>query len=168
MEFPTIFPAIDSIGSEKRITRRLRKYWNYLREDRQFPEEKEINPSDLTDIWNNCFIVKADNSCKKEDYKYKYLGVNIIRAYGHDLTGLNVSSLAAPGAEALSEKYEQVLAFKRPVIDEGEINISKNKIVKYRQILLPFGDFGVHITAILGGMSYKIIEKKSRFSLFGK
>ena len=104
-----------------------------------------------------------------EDYKYKYLGTNIIKAYGEDLTGLNVNRMAAPEAGHLAEKYETVLALKRPVIDEGEITLSKIEVIKYRQILLPFGDDGINISSIFGGMSYKVEKgdaKKSFFSFF--
>lgn len=165
---PAIVDPSTLLGSEKRITKRLRKYWDILREERQFPSESDINPSDIVDIWGNCFIVKADNNCKREDYKYKYIGENIIKAYGADLTGFDVGKMAAPEADHLAAEYEHVLAYKRPVVDEGEIHLNKDTLVKYRQILLPIGDDGVNITAILGGMSYKIEKSKKKSLLFWK
>ena len=165
MDVPTIFPNIVNLESERRITTIMKKYWNFLRKERSFPAEREINPKDISQIWDNCFIVQADNFCRKEDYKYKYLGQNIVRACGSDLTGLNVSNIATTEASRLADKYEQVLASKMPVIDEGEIKISGKEIIKYRQILLPVGDGGVNITAIFGGMSYKIV-RLSRTSVF--
>ncbi len=161
MNFQSIFNN-NLAGFEKRITIRLKKYWDFLCNERPFPKENEVNPKDLEDIWSNCFIVKANNSFKKEDYQYKYLGTNIIKAYGADFTGRKVTAIAAPEAGHLAEAYEHVLAYKRPVTDEGEIHISKNETVKYRQILLPLGDDGVNITAILGGMSYKVVKNEKR------
>ncbi len=107
-----------------------------------------------------------DNTCSKEDYAYKYIGKRITQAYGSDLTGSKIGSLVAPEAGHIAEQYEHVLAWKRPVNDEGEIHISKNHIIKYRQILLPLGDNGISINAILGGMSYKIFENEPTKSIF--
>lgn len=167
MHLPPVFSSNPNL--EKRITIRLKQYWDLLREERAFPSEKEINQEDIQSIWDNCFIVKADNSCKKEDYQYKYLGTNIIIASGEDLTGRKVCALNAPEAGHLANKYEKVLATKRPVIDEGSITLSKREVVQYRQILLPLGDDGINITSILGGMSYRIIksEKRPFFLRFG-
>lgn len=161
----TISTVSDEFRPEKRITAILKKYWDDLLNGRRFPAENEVKSSDLADIWDNCFIVKADNSSKKDDYQYTYLGQNIIKAYGKDLTGLNIksSTLAAPEASHLANEYERVLALKRPVMDTGEMNISKDEVLKYRQILLPLGDDGVNITAILGGMSYKVDKREKRF-----
>lgn len=169
MSLPPIFSVMPGLESEKRITIRLKKYWDFHREDRSFPSEKEVNSKDLQDVWDNCFIVKADNSCKKEDYKYKYIGPNIIKISGGDLTGCKVNTLKALEAEHLSNQYERVLATKRPVLDEGLITLSKKEVFKYRQILLPLGDDGVNITSILGGMSYRIVksEKRPFFLRFG-
>jgi hypothetical protein len=165
---PPLMPENALYGAEKRITVKLRKYWDFLREERAFPEEKEIMPQNISDAWQNCFVIKASNSCKSEDFEYKYFGADLKEIYKMDLTGKKAISIPIPEAAHFIEKYEQVLAFKRPVIDEGEITISKDEVIKYRQILLPFGEGGVNITAILGGMSYKTFETKKRFSLFGK
>ena len=151
-----------------RITTRLKHYWDIARGDKFFPSEKDIKPSEIQEIWHNCFIVKADNSCKKEDYVYKHLGHNIIKAYGSDLTGLAVHAIANVEASHLADKYELVLARKTFVMHEDELNLPGNEILKYRQILLPLGNNGINITAILGGMSYKIEKKEKRlkFPLF--
>lgn len=150
---------------EKRITVILKQHWDGLLNERRFPAENDINKEALGEVWRNCFIVEASNASRKEDYKYKYLGENIIKAYGRDLTGLNIK-LATPEASHLAREYERVLALKRPVIDTGEINISKDEVIKYRQILLPLGDDGVNINAIWGGMSYKVDKREKRFFFF--
>jgi hypothetical protein len=148
-----------SKGSDKRVTEILKNYWDFLRENRSFPPEKEVQPKAIEKIWDNCFIVEANNLSRKEDYKYKYIGPKIITAYGQDLTGLTVENMASPEAGHLAEEYEKVLAIKRPVFDEGEFKTQDKKLIKYRQILLPLGENGISITAILGGMSSKVFDK---------
>jgi hypothetical protein len=118
---------------------------------------QNVRPEAISEIWANCFIVEASNNSKKEDYKYLYLGEKIIEAYGQDLTGMKVDALVCPQVEHLETEYEKVLAFKRPVEDEGELDVG-GRHIKYRQILLPLGDDGVNINAILGGFSYKVDE----------
>jgi hypothetical protein len=143
-------------GSDKRITVILKKYWDYLREGAAFPSEREIQPEAIAQIWDNCFIVEANNSSRKEDYVYKYIGKNIINAYGEDLTGLTVDKMVSPDVGHLAEEYEKVLARKGPVTDEWEFKSADKRLIKYRQILLPLGENGVTITSIIGGMSYKV------------
>lgn len=164
---PPLMPDNELYGSEKRITVKLKKYWNFLRDERPFPSEIEIVPSNIADVWPSCFVIKASNNERTEDFEYKYFGKNLAEVFVTDLTGSKAIAIKIPEARHFIEKYEQVLAYKRPVMDEGEITLSETQIIKYRQILLPFGDDGINVTSILGGMSYKVFEKKKRFSFFG-
>jgi hypothetical protein len=144
--------------SDKRITIILKKYWDYLREGTAFPSEREIQPDAIAQIWDNCFVVVANNSSRPEDYVYKYIGKKIIAAYGEDLTGLTVDNMVSPQAGHLAQEYDKVLAIKRPVLDDGEFKSPNKKLIKYRQILLPLGENGITITSIIGGMSYKVFD----------
>lgn len=146
---------------DRRITNKLLHYWENLKDDRAFPSIRKINPKskEIADIWNSCFIVEASNKSRKEDYSYKYIGMNIIKAYGKDLTGFKVEDVATMEPGHLADVYEKVLATKRPYYDEGEIQAPGNRIIKYRQILLPLGNDGVNIDSILGGMSYKVFDQ---------
>jgi len=71
---------------------------------------------------------------------------------------MTIEKMHAPEAVHLAEKYEKVLATKLPVYDSGELHLENGKTVLYRQILLPLGENGITITAILGGISYKIAD----------
>lgn len=169
MSFDVIEPDRNSV-KDKRLTQALKDYWDFERSEMPFPSLKQIDQKNIKEIWENCFIVEASNKHRRENYKYLYLGKNIIQAYGEDLTGLQVDKMASPDAGNLERAYERVLATKLPVQDEGEIHNACKQLIKYRQILLPLGDDGVNITAILGGMSYKVFDdgKKFKFFFFGK
>lgn len=147
------------INKERRITGRLKKYWTKLSDGRMFPRESEILPSMISDMWDYCFIVKADNSCKKEDYQYTYLGQKIPDAYKRELRGISIQTLASLDAGNLEHEYEKVLAWKRPVISNSENTIGMDKVIRFRQVLLPLGEDGINITSILGCMSYRITSK---------
>jgi hypothetical protein len=153
------FSHYSKLAKERRISGRLTKYWAKLSDGRMFPAEIEINPSVISDMWDYCFIVKADNSCKKEDYQYRYLGQKITDAYKSELRGINIQTLVSTDPGNTDQEYEKVLAWKRPVINNSESTIGMNRVIRFRQVLLPLGDDGINITSILGCMSYRITSK---------
>ena len=143
--------------SSRRLTAMLKSYWDFARGDKNFPSEGDIKHRHLKEVWDKCFIVKADNSCmSSDDYKYIYLGEKVIKAFGEDLTDMTIEKMQAPEAAHLAERYEKVLASKIPVYDSGILSLVNGEKVSYRQILLPLGDNGITIRAILGGISHKI------------
>lgn len=159
MALPPLTYDLSFNQSSRRITSILKNYWNYVKEQRTFPSEDEIKQNDIPEIWDNCFIVRADNTCySTDDYKYIYMGQNVKKAFGEDLTGMTIEKMHAPEAVHLAQKYEKVLASKAPIYDSGQLHLDSGKTVLYRQILLPLGENGITIKAILGGISYKICD----------
>lgn len=158
MTLPPLTLDMHESGSEQRVTIRAKKYWQSLKDNLAFPSEMAINNDDIKEIWDNCFIVKANNETDPKNYKYKYIGKNLIDAYGQDLTDVNVGNIVSKQAERMVLDFEKVLATKSPVLDEAELKLENGQEIRYRQILLPLGENGVNITAILGGMSYKIYD----------
>lgn len=159
MAIPPLTYDLSFNRSSRRITSVLKNYWEYVKDDRSFPSISEVQKHDIKNIWDNCFMVKADNSCMSpDDYQYIYLGENVKKAFGEDLTGMTIEKMHAPEVVHLAEKYEKVLATKLPVYDSGELHLENGKTVLYRQILLPLGENGITITSILGGISYKISD----------
>jgi hypothetical protein len=159
MALPPLTYDLSFNKSSRRITSILKDYWEYIKEQRSFPSLSEINKEEISEIWSNCFIVKADNSCySPDDYEYVSLGDNVKKAFGEDLTGMTIEQMQLPEAKHLAEKYEKVLATKLPVYDAGELSLENDQSVLYRQILLPLGENGITIKAIIGAMSYKISD----------
>lgn len=143
--------------SSRRLTAMLKGYWDFAKGEKNFPSQEDIKHYHLRNVWDKCFIVKADNSCmSSDDYKYIYLGEKVIKAFGEDLTNMTVEKMHAPEAAHLATRYEKVLASKVPVYDSGSLSLVNGKTVSYRQILLPLGDNGITIKAILGGISHKV------------
>lgn len=149
--------SVDALeGRERRITLRLMAYWEFLRGDRPFPKENDIDPEAIADLWDSCFLVQVRDLTNVLDYNYSYLGKDISEAY---LGGLQARDpgchIASPNARSLSHGYDKVLETKQPYIEEGEfINLSGAR-VKFRQILFPIGA-GDEVEAIFGGMRFKI------------
>lgn len=144
-------------GIERRITLRLLAYWEKLRGDRPMPREEDINPDDIADLWDSCFLIHVKDLIQ-QDYNYTYLGQAIIDAYTSGFSADDPNEgLVSPNAGKLAHSYARVIATMKPVLEEGEFKNAHNDTVKYRQCLLPLGDDG-EIKAIFGGMRFKIFS----------
>ncbi len=142
---------------ERRITLRLIAYWEKLRKDNLMPTEDDIDPDDLQDLWDYCFLIHVKD-LDKPDYNYTYLGEAIKKAYQGELEGEGGDQVASPNAKELAVSYEKVIRTSAPLLDEGEFINLHNDLVKYRQCLLPLGENG-KVDAIFGGMRFKIFPK---------
>jgi hypothetical protein len=142
---------------ERRINVRLVAYWERIRAGRAMPGENDVDPEDLADLWDYCFLVQV-RDLKKADYNYTYLGSAIVEAYRSGLSAETPDSVVSLNANRLASNYTRVIEERRPVIDEGEFLNARNDTVKYRQCLLPLGH-GEVVESILGGMRFKIFAQ---------
>lgn len=144
---------------KERLTTTLKQYWDRVRKDNPFPNESLLDPSEVPDIWDSCFIVEANNKTKVDGYFYKHIGKLIKQAYKYELNDVQLDRIVNTQANHLAREYEKVLAIKIPLQYEGEIELSEDRVMKYRQILLPLGKDKINIESIVGGFSYKIFNK---------
>jgi len=143
----------------ERLTTILKEYWDIVRKNNSFPVESVFDFRKVNDIWDSCFLVDANNQTREEDYFFKHIGKEIRNAYQSELSNLQIDKIVNTHAGHLAREFEKVLAMKIPIYYEGEITIDKNRLMKYRQILLPLGRDDVNIKSIMGGFSYKIFYK---------
>ena len=139
---------------ERRITLRLVAYWEKMRNGRPMPTENDINPEDIEDLWDYCFLIHVAD-LDKPDYGYIYLGDAIISAYQEGLSAEDLGGIVSLHPSKLARSYHKVISSQRPVIEEGEFPNLAGNIVKYRQCLLPLGGNN-KVDAIFGGMRYKV------------
>ena len=143
-------------GVERRINLRLLSYWEKLRRDRPMPAPEELNPDDLPDLWPSCFIIGFPEPGKKTCH-YDHLGQFIVDAYNNGLIRGDSGVMVSPSPQKTIEQFSQVIETCKPLVQEGEFINHNEKIVKYRQCLLPLGRDG-QIEAVFGGMSFKIFS----------
>lgn len=144
---------------DKRLTDRLTSYWSNIRKEKPYPEIQHFNPSAVEDVWAYCFRLKVEPAAANvttRTYRYEYMGAKIIEAYGKNLSGQSVSSAVRmlPGSDIL-KKVDMVLANSTPLYEGGQFVNDKNKIVKYRSCMLPFGNETAGVTHIVVGLSWK-------------
>lgn len=144
-------------GIERRITLRLIAYWERIRRGRPMPAETDIDPDDLADLWDYCFLVHV-RDLAKQDYNYTYIGSAIVEAYRGGLSVNDKGGMVTINASKLVSNYAAVIGDRRPVVEEGEFANARGQIVKYRQCMLPLGA-NDKVDAIFGGMRFKIFDK---------
>lgn len=140
-------------ASERRLTLQLLAYWERLRGSRAMPRESDINPDELSELWDDCFLIHESN-LKQDDYNFVYLGENIRLAIG----GKDHTSMEAAhnlNIKRLLPGISKVLNNVAPVIEEGELVNDLNQLIKYRQCMLPLGEDNV-VMAVFGGMRCKV------------
>jgi hypothetical protein len=143
------------LALERRITLRLVAYWERIRKGKVMPLEAEINPDDIADLWDDCFLVHTKDLVQP-DYNYTYLGVNVGAMYAEGMKSNDMEGLDHFNAAQLSRSFQKVIDTKKPVIEEGELTNALGRQVLYRQCLLPIGS-DEQVEAILGGIRYRIL-----------
>jgi hypothetical protein len=144
------------MSDERRINRRLMKYWEALCKDRKFPAEEQFDADEVEEIWDSCFLVKvADNGGDKR-FCYTYLGRSLVDAYGEDFTGADISKhMDQHYGMRIGDLFNKVFQEKRPISDESDFKNRRNITIKYRLCMLPLGRDDEHVEYILGGMKWR-------------
>lgn len=143
---------MSSPAEERRITLRLLAYWEKRRGARPMPTEVEIDPADIADLWENCFLAHT-RDIGKEGYHFTYLGKAIEDVYREGLTDADERSTVFPDMDILAKGYRHVIDKVAPLVQEGEITNPHGDVFKYRQVLLPLGN-GRKVDAVFGGMRF--------------
>ena len=134
----------------------LLQYWDTLRGERAFPQESEIDPDEMSEIWPSCFLISIDDVTHRIGYRYSYLGSELIEAYGEDANNPDVIMRLVSSASApMVKKFNEVVEGRRPIIDESEFTNLKHLNIRYRTCMLPLGTKDGNVTHILGCMRWR-------------
>jgi len=137
------------MSSKQRIVDVLLDYWNEKRGDRAFPAPNEIKGSELSSVWDSCFIMEVIPQVRQNGYRLVYTGRRLSGDYEND-QGTFIKNIVIGFLDSAKDKYEIVVDTKEPLIEE-DVVIKPDHDLKFRQILLPLGE-GEDVTAIFGGM----------------
>jgi len=139
--------------SGHRLTERLQNYWEEVRGGKPVPDEADINPDHIADIWPSCFLINVRDT----RFRYDYLGLDLVEAYGSDVSGQEIcEALVYPNSPTLFNAMQQALRGGYPVEDHGEFINHAGAAVRYRCIVLPLVSHGDPATRfILGGMRWR-------------
>lgn len=118
----------------QRTTDRLKNYWEAACDGADIPNESAINPDDLDEIWDHCFLIDLQD----KRFRYDYLGSALIEAYGDDISGQEIcETLVYPDSPTLFNAMQEAHNTRKPVYDDGEFANKKGVRICYRCIVLP-------------------------------
>ena len=144
--------------AKQRINEILQEYWDSLKKGGEYPDESEVDPDALAEIWDHCFLVKVEHENIERPYEYVYLGESLIRAYGgDDVTEKDVAeTLVYPSDKSLLHKFKEVVDSRQPVEEDSEFTNASDMVIKFRSNMLPLSHGGEEgVAFILGGMKWK-------------
>ena len=147
-----------AIAPNSRLTTRLINYWQARRAIHIMPQESDIDPDELGDDWDSCFLLQSRDVANATDYNFTYLGPAIIQAYRGSVLDEGNRYMVGPQASHLSEIFQRVITTQAPVYDEGELYALSGARILYRQCALPLGSIEKGVEAIFGGMHYRVLD----------
>lgn len=143
--------------SERRLVNRLKGFWDMAKGAEELPPYNKFNKGSIDDLWNNCILVSVNSSSKQIMYKYEHVGKSAIEAFGKDLTGVYASSYEKSllhGSNLL--KYlDKSIEERSFLVSQGQFVNAEDKIIKFRDCILPFADGGGNISHLLVGLSWR-------------
>lgn len=147
--------AAAKTSNAKRGIERLHQYWEQLRGSRPMPAEKEIEATELANVWDNCFLIKVNPGAS--NYLYSYLGHTLLEALGFDAEEDEVlEKLVDPHSTQIIALCDEVIRTDRPVIREDHFINRRNVEIRYRCCVVPLsGQFDGETAYILGTMDWK-------------
>lgn len=136
-----------------RIHEQLMEHWDACKGKRAIPLESDINPEELSAIWDHCFLIRVAD----DTFAYQYLGTALTEAYGDNLMGREIcESLIYPHPEPLFHAFQRARASAQPVYDENQFLNAKHMVVKYRSCVLPLAAEGQEgVGFLIGAMNWK-------------
>lgn len=142
---------------QQRLTERLIAQWNLLRTNNHCPDFSKLNRGSIADIWPSCLVIrtqpKADSATPT--YQYAEVGSKAETIFKENPIGQYfIPNAKIMPAARLMLKVVDLTIESSPIIDDGQFVNDKQRIVKFRSCLLPFGS-SERITHVVVGLSWR-------------
>jgi hypothetical protein len=144
--------------AERRLTHRLKLYWEDKRCGREFPALADIVPAEIAELWPWCFLLDVGQS-RAFPY-FRYLGFELSRYSGVFLSG--ETDWASTLLDKAVANYADVLSHRLPVVIEDEISRFDRRMLLFRATLLPLSTDGNRIDYVLGAANGKLVDDLPR------
>ncbi len=145
------------MSTRNRLTDILLDYWEEVRGDRRYPPFDEFDKKKLGSVWDNVFIISVTylTGGTHPVFHNEYIGKNLDHEWLKNNSGKYVRELVVGMLDSVYEKYNNIINGCEPLYEENAFQNKEGKALKYRQVLLPFGDHDAgEVTHIVGGMRF--------------
>ena len=148
--------------TERRLILRVEEYWNYLRQDRAFPQTGDIDPVELGDDWLDCFVM--DPSDSPEASTFMFVGPRLLdnARLPEDwarTTRRHVRDCPQGTMLARSVQYVDHVLEQRIPVTVSEVFEEHGDEVRLRGTLFPLSSNGRDIDAVLGAANCARLEE---------
>lgn len=146
---------------DKRITNRLIEQWSRLSQEGALPEYTRLNVSTIDDLWQNCMVLvpmprAAASTRTQTTLKMHHLGKKVSEVIGNASVGNYIMTRTRQFAgDRILQRIDELIDNRNPIEETGQFVNDKNKVVKYRSCLLPFGNMQDGVTHVLVGLSWR-------------
>jgi hypothetical protein len=143
--------------NEHRLPDRLIGYWNNLRKESPMPDYSHFNASSIADIWQSCVLFTVSPAVENKPFVLNFyqVGDKVREVYGKDMIGrsFNTAQRHFQGA-AIVRHIDSIIESPAPLTDTGQFINERNKVVKYRSCMLPFGR-DKKVSHVIVGLSWR-------------
>ena len=145
---------------ERRLPVILLNYWKKIKGDRKFPFENSINPDDLKDIWEYCYLIQVNDLQNRLKVDFTFMGAEIVKAYEQYLgDDKDLIDIISPRSSRLAQNFQIVINEMRPLLQSGKFKDARGNIINFRQCLLPIGNNDSKVDAIFGCTRLSFLAK---------
>lgn len=136
-------------GMERRMVLRLLAHWRGWRDGRTFPSFEDVEPAEISDIWENGFVL--DLAGHADDPVFRLAGDSFVANSGSPLRNVRVSEVPENTLAGNSASYHREVIQKGvPISRGGEFLKPDGTTVLYRSVIVPMSDDGESISGLLG------------------
>lgn len=140
-----------SVNMQSESTRILFDYWNELREGRNAPERREIEPTRIRSALSNTFILEA---IETGEFSFRLAGSHLCSAYCRELKNRSFSTLwHDKDRDAIGTLIRAVTDDSAVALVTFEGTTANNNKMSFELVLLPISHNGTTQTRLLGGLS---------------
>src|SRR5262249_38942269 len=126
--------------------RRIYNYWEAKRATSAFPRPADIDPAELGEDWQSCFILDI-RSCVGFS-KFEFLGPELAKFSGVFLSGRQ--DWASTVLDKATGQVSKVISSGGPVFCDDALTLFDGQRLLFRSVLLPLSADQVSMTHILG------------------
>jgi hypothetical protein len=133
---------------KERTSQALFGYWNEVRGSRLAPRRFEIEPSRITNILPETFILERQ---ERRQYVFRLAGTRVCEQFGREFRNLDILNLWTPDdAEVVARLLDSVAYDGAAAVATVEAGASPRRSVTFEMLFLPLVHNGTEITRILG------------------
>jgi hypothetical protein len=127
-------------------------------EEGDVPLIQKFSSNSIMDMWENCLAFRVTIKGDSKIYQCEHVGRSLSEAYGNDLKFKYFSSyerdlsLSREFIKALDEAVDK----RQFTLSQGQFINYKNKVVKYRDCIMPLKDISGEIRMVVAGVSWRV------------